>query len=80
MSKRQQIVALSFRKLYPNTKTKLYFKILFNYDELTPLAKKIETLHTIETKWRIRICCQARILTLCLHIEKVNESIFKILV
>ena len=53
-------------------------KILFNYDELTPRAEKIKTLHTIETKWGIRICCQARILTLCSHIEKVRESMFKI--
>ena len=31
---------------------KLYciFKILFNNDELTPRAKKIKTLHSIETK------------------------------
>ena len=52
-------------------------KILFNNDELTPGAKKFKTSHTIETKWGIRICCQARILTLCSHIEKVRESMFK---
>ena len=45
-------------------------KIIFNYDEITPRAEKIKTFHTIETKWDIRICCQARILTLCSHIEK----------
>ena len=55
-------------------------KILFNYDELTPQVKKLKILHTIETNWGIRICCQARILKLCPHIEKVRESMFKILV
>ena len=44
-------------------------KILFNYDELNPQAKKFKTLHTIETKWGIRICCQARILTMFTHRE-----------
>ena len=38
---------------------------------------KIKTLHTIETKWGIRICCQARILTLCSNLEKVRNSLFK---
>ena len=51
-------------------------KILFNNDKLTPRAKKIKTFHTIETKWGIRNCCQDR--TLCSHIEKVRESMFKI--
>ena len=53
-------------------------KILFNNDKLTLRAEKIKTFHTIETKWGIRTCCQARILTLCSHIEKVRESMFKI--
>ena len=53
-------------------------KILFNYDKLNLWAEKVKTLHTIETKWCIRICCQARILTLCSYIEKVRESTFKI--
>ena len=28
-------------------------KIIFNYDELTPRAEKIKTLHKIETKWAL---------------------------
>ena len=51
-------------------------KILFNYDELIPQAEKIKTFHTIETKWGIRICCRA--ISMCSHIEKVRESMFKI--
>ena len=54
-------------------------KIRFNNDELIPQAEKIKTFHMIETKWSIRICCQARIFTLCSHTEKVRESMFKIL-
>ena len=50
-------------------------KILFNNDELTLRAKK--STHSI-IKWGIRIYCQARILALCSHIEKVRESMFKI--
>ena len=61
-------------------KVNCVLKILFNYDELTPRAKKIKTLYTTETKWGIRICCQARIFTLCSHIQKVREPTFKIYV
>ena len=53
-------------------------KILFNNDELTPRAEIIKALHTIKTKWGIRICCQVRILTVCSHIEKIRESMLKI--
>ena len=55
-----------------------FLKILFNYDELTPRAEKIKTLHTIETKWGIKICYQTRTFTLCSHVEKIRESMFKI--
>ena len=39
-------------------------KILFNNEEITSRAEKIKTLHTVETKWGIRICCDTMILTL----------------
>ena len=58
-------------------KTKCILKILFNSDELYSQAEKIKTLRTIETKWGIRICCLARILTLCSQREKARESMFK---
>ena len=48
-------------------------KILFKNDELTPWFEKIKTVHTIETIWGIKNCCQVRILTLFSHIEKVRE-------
>ena len=58
-------------------------KILFNYDTLPPPSppsrtKKIKMFHTIKTKWDIKNCFQARILTLSSYIEKVRESMFKI--
>ena len=53
-------------------------KILFNNHQLTPRAENIKTFHTIQIKWGVRICCQARILTLCSHIEKVRKSMFEI--
>ena len=40
-------------------------KIPFNNDELILRAEKIKTCHMIETKWGIRNCCQARVITLC---------------
>ena len=73
---------LSFWKLYSwryNTiispcdiqvqNVKFIFKKWFNNDELLHWAKKIKTPHAIRTKWGIRICCQARILTVFLHRE-----------
>ena len=59
-------------------KLNFILKIPFNCDELSPRTKIFKTLHTIEAKWGIRICCQARILTLCSHKEKVRESMFEI--
>ena len=53
-------------------------KILFNNDELTPRAEKIQSLHMIEIKWDIRFYCKVSILTLCSHREKVRESMIKI--
>ena len=48
-------------------------KILFNIHDLTHWSEKIKILHAIETKWGIRNCCQAMMLKLCSHIEKVRE-------
>ena len=53
-------------------------KILFDSGELTPRAEKIKTLHTTETKWGIRICCQANIFTLFSHKKNERESMFEI--
>ena len=36
--------------------------------------KQKKTLHTIETKWGIRICCQTRIFALCSDTENVREG------
>ena len=44
-------------------------KFRCNDVELTPRAKNIKTLHMIETKWGIRICCQSRIFTVITHKE-----------
>ena len=52
-------------------------KIRFNNDELTLETKEFKTLHTLKQNGDIRIFCQARILTLCLHKEKVTKSMFK---
>ena len=35
---------------------------------------KKKTLHTIESKWGIRICCQTRIFALCSDTENVREG------
>ena len=78
MSKQKKQQHLSLHKLYSNAKLNCILKILLNNDELTSWAQKIKTFHTIETKWGIRNCCQARILALCAHTERVRESIFKI--
>ena len=54
-------------------------KILFNYYELTPQAKQIKTLHTIETKWVLEFVVSGQDThTVCSHIGKVRESMFKI--
>ena len=52
-------------------------KIRFNNDELTLGTKEFKTLHTLKQNGDIRICCQARILTPCLHTEMVRKSMFK---
>ena len=57
-------------------------KICFNNDEPNPGPKKQQQknkktkkrLHTIETKWGIRICCQTRIFALCSDTENVREG------
>ena len=51
--------------------------ICLNNDEVIPRAEKIKTLHTIETKWATRICCQTRIFKLPSHTEKIRKSMFK---
>ena len=53
-------------------------KVCFKNDERTPRAENIKTFLTIEAKWGVRNCFQARIPTLCSHIEKIRESILKI--
>ena len=79
MSKRKQTVAFIISKNYTQMqKLNCILKIFFSYEEITPREEKIKILHTSEAKWGVRICCQVRILTLCSHIEKVRESMFKI--
>ena len=63
MSKKTNISIYHFENYIQIWKLNYVLKIRFNNDELTPLAKKIKTLHAIETKWGIRIYCQARIFT-----------------
>ena len=52
-------------------------KIRFNNDEPNPQVEEMKILHMIETEWGVGICCQARVLTLCSHIEKVRKSMLK---
>ena len=52
-------------------------KIRFSNDELNPQVEEMKILHMIETEWGVGICCQARVLTLCSHIEKVRKSMLK---
>ena len=67
MSKKAKSSIYHFENIYfalsSNAKTKQCFK---NSLYQPPGPKK---LHTIETKWDIRICCQAKILTLCSYTE-----------
>ena len=44
-------------------KLNFVLKIRYNNDELTVRSEKTKTLHAIETKWGIRIYCQAKIFT-----------------
>ena len=53
-------------------------KIRFTNDKLISQAKKIKTLHAMETKWGIKIYCQARILTVFIHREGKEINFQKI--
>ena len=79
MSKRKKIIAFyHFENYIQIQKLNYILKTFVNYNELTPRAEKIKALHTIETNWGIRICCQARVPTLFSHREKVRKSMFKL--
>ena len=45
---------------------------------ITKLPDPKKTFYTIETKWGVRHYSQAKILTLCLHTEKVRESVLHV--
>ena len=62
MIKKTGISIYQFENYIQMQKLNLISKIIFNNEELTSQSKKIRTIHTIDTKWSIRICCQARIL------------------
>ena len=57
MSKERNKSIYHFENYIQMQKLNCILKILFNNDKLIPRAKTIKTLHTIETKWGIRICC-----------------------
>ena len=49
-------------------------KICFNNDELNIRAKKIKTLHMIETEWGIRICFRPEY-SHCVHTLREDKGI-----
>ena len=77
MSKKNHSCIYHFENYIQMQNLNFILKVWFYNVELNSRAEKIKTLHTIETKWGLRICSEARILALCLHTGKVKELVFK---
>ena len=69
MNKKTNISSYHSENYIQIQKLNCVLKLRFNNDELAPQAEKSKTLHEIETKWVIRIYCQARIFTVFTHRE-----------
>ena len=66
MNKKQILAFINSKTIFKD-KNLIVLKIRFKNDELTPRSEKIKTLHAIETKWDIRIKCQARLFIVFTH-------------
>ena len=75
MSKKTNSSIYDFENYTQIQKLNCVLKIRFNNDKLTPWAKKNKKLHAIETKWGIRLYCQAGIFTVFTHKEGKGTNV-----
>ena len=75
MSKKTNSSIYHFENYIQIQKLNIALKIRFNISELAPRAEKIKTIHSIKTKWDIRIYCQAKIFTVFTHRESKGINV-----